>query len=62
VIFLNQPARLLIPLLLEPESSWGILTDTGGPPSQFSAYAKEGGIYPVMRLMEKAELPLEEIK
>jgi hypothetical protein len=62
VIFLNQPARLLIPLLLEPESSWGILTDTGGVPSQFSAYAKEGCIYPVMRLMEKTGLPLEEIK
>jgi hypothetical protein len=62
VLFLNQPARLLIPLLLEPESSWGILTDTGEVPSQFSAYAKEGGIYPVMRLMEKTQLPLEEIK
>ena len=62
VIFLNQPARLLIPLLLEPESSWGILTDTGGIPSPFSAFAREGGSYPVMRLMEKAELPLEEIK
>jgi hypothetical protein len=60
VVFLNQRARLLIPLLLEPESSWGILTDTGDIPSQFSAYAREGGIFPVMRLMEKAELPLEE--
>jgi hypothetical protein len=62
VVFLNQRARLLIPLLLEPESSWGILTDTGEVPSQFSAYVKEGGIYPVMRLMEKTDLPLEEIK
>jgi hypothetical protein len=62
VIFLNQPARLLIPLLLEPESSWGILTDTGEVPSQFSAYGREGVVYPVMRLMEKTELPLEEIK
>jgi hypothetical protein len=62
VVFLNQRARLLIPLILEPESSWGILTDTGEVPSQFSAYAKEGGVYPVMRLMEKAALPLEEIK
>lgn len=62
LVFLNQPARRLIPLLLEPESSWGILTDTGGIPSPFSAFAREGGIYPVMRLMEKAELPLEEIK
>jgi hypothetical protein len=62
VIFLNQPARRLIPLLLEPESSWGILTDTGEVPSQFSGYAREGSFYPVMRLMEKAALPLEEIK
>ena len=62
VVFLNQPARRLIPLLLEPESSWGILTDTGGTPSPFSGYAREGGVYPVMRLMEKIDLPLEEIK
>jgi hypothetical protein len=62
VIFLNQPARRLIPLLLEPESSWGILTDTGEMSSQFSVYAKEGGTYPIMRLMEKTDLPLEEIK
>ncbi|MEI6613937.1 MAG: hypothetical protein WCL37_03495, partial [Chrysiogenales bacterium] len=62
VVFLNQPARRLIPLLLEPESSWGILTNTGEVPSQFSAYAHEGGIYPIMRLMEKINLPLEEIK
>jgi len=62
VVFLNQRARLLLPLLLEPESSWGILTDTGEVPSQFGAYATEGGTYPVMRLMEKAELPLEEIQ
>jgi hypothetical protein len=62
LIFLNQPARLLIPLLLEPESSWGILTDSGGVPTQFSGYAREDGVYPIMRLMEKADLPLEEIK
>ncbi len=62
VIFLNQSARRLIPLLLEPESSWGILTDTGEVPSQFSGYAREGITYPIMRLMEKSELPLEEIK
>jgi hypothetical protein len=62
VIFLNQPARRLVPLLLEPESSWGILTDTGEMSTQFSVYAKEGGTYPIMRLMEKTDLPLEEIK
>ena len=62
VIFLNQPARRLIPLLLEPESSWGILTDTGEVPSQFGGYTREGSVYPIMRLMEKTALPLEEIK
>ncbi len=36
IIFLNQKARNLIPLILEPESSWGILTETGGHPSRFS--------------------------
>lgn len=62
VVFLNQSARHLIPLLLEPESSWGILTDTGEVPSMFSHYAQEGKTYPIMRLMEKTDLPLEEIK
>ena len=54
--------RHLIPLLLEPESSWGILTDTGEVPSMFSHYAQEGKTYPIMRQMEKTDLPLEEIK
>ncbi|MBN2345670.1 MAG: hypothetical protein JXO51_04705 [Candidatus Aminicenantes bacterium] len=62
LVFLRQRGRLLIPLLLEPESSWGILTDTGGVPSRFAHYAREGKTYPVLRLMEKADLPLEEIK
>ena len=62
VVFLAQRARLLLPLILEPESSWGIMTDTGEVPSQFSEYAREGGTYPVLRLMEKVELSLEEIK
>ncbi|MCU0275490.1 MAG: succinylglutamate desuccinylase/aspartoacylase family protein [Acidobacteria bacterium] len=61
VAWLPQRARLLLPLLLEPESSWGILTDSGGVASEFSAYAREGGTCPVMRLMEKLELSLEEI-
>jgi hypothetical protein len=62
LVFLRQRARLLIPLLLEPESSWGILTDTGGSPSQFSAFAREGETYPILRLMEKTDLPLAEMK
>ncbi len=62
VVFLNQRARLLLPLLLEPESSWGIMTDTGEVPSLFGDYAREGKTYPILRLLEKADLPLEEIK
>ena len=60
--FLPQRARRLLPLLLEPESSWGIMTDTGGQESGFAAYGREGGTYPVLRLMEKAELRLEELE
>lgn len=59
--FLPQRARLLLPLLLEPESSWGIMTDTGGLASEFGAYAREGETYPILRLMEKADMPLEEM-
>ncbi len=47
---LHQPAGLLIPLLLEPASSWGILTDSGNVPSLFATYAQPGQDYPVRRL------------
>lgn len=60
--FLPQRARRLLPLLLEPESSWGIMTDTGGQVSEFVAYGREGGTYPVLRLMEKTDLMLEELE
>jgi hypothetical protein len=60
--FLPQRARRLLPLLLEPESSWGIMTDSGGQESEFAAYGREGAAYPVLRLMEPAELSLEELE
>jgi hypothetical protein len=58
VVFTRQPAALLLPLLLEPESTWGVCTDTGGVASPFADYLAPGETYPVYRLMEPAELPL----
>lgn len=51
LIALDQPGRLLIPLLLELESSWGVMTDTGALPSTVRARLNEGDLYPVRRVI-----------
>jgi len=60
VVFLRQRAGNLIPLLLEPQSSWGICTERSGRQYQFSEYFCEGQQYPVLRLMQPVKLELEE--
>ncbi len=59
VIFLNQRASNLIPLLLEPQSSWGIVTSSSGRRYRFSDYITEGKQYPIFRLMNVVELDTE---
>jgi len=59
VIFLRQRAGNLIPLLLEPQSSWGICTKRSGRKYRFAEYLKEGRQYPILRLMQPVELELK---
>jgi len=61
VVFTRQPAARLLPLLLEPESTWGICTDTGGLPSAFGHYLAPGGTYPVYRLLSPRDLPVRRL-
>lgn len=58
VVSLRQRAGNLIPLLLEPQSNWGICTEGGGRKYRFGHYLKEGGQYPILRLMQPIELEL----
>ncbi len=59
VIFLRQRAGNLIPLLLEPQSSWGICTERSGHKYRFAEYLNEGRQYPILRLMQPVELELK---
>jgi len=59
VVFLRQRAGNLIPLLLEPQSSWGICTERSGRKHHFGQYLKEGRQYPILRLMQPVKLELE---
>ena len=59
VIFLRQRAGNLIPLLLEPESSWGICTERAGRKHRFAEYLQQGRQYPILRLMQPVELELK---
>ncbi len=56
IVFLNQPAGVLIPLLLEPQSSWGILSTNSGLRKKFKKYAQLNSDYPIWRLSTKSDL------
>jgi hypothetical protein len=51
----NQPAGNLIPLMLEPHSSFSIVTENSGRQDRFLEYLVEGETYPVFRLMQMAD-------
>ncbi len=52
IIKTNQIASNLIPLILEPQSSWSIVTKTGGRKYRFKNYIEKGKIYPIWRIEE----------
>jgi hypothetical protein len=60
VIFVNQPAGNLIPLLLEPQSSFSLCTENSGQRERLQEYLKENSEYPVYRLLEP--VPVLQIK
>ncbi len=58
VVFLQQKAGNLIPLLLEPQSSFGICTERSGRQYRFAQYLQEGKEYPIFRLINPIKLDL----
>jgi len=61
VIPVDQKASNLIPLLLEPQSSWGIVTERSGRKYRFKEFIKEGEIYPIFRIETPELIDAEEI-
>ncbi len=59
LVVLNQRAANLIPLLLEPQSSWSIVTERSGREYRFKEYLEEGKEYPIFRLMNPIKVDLE---
>jgi hypothetical protein len=58
IVFLNQRAGLLLPLLLEPQSSYGLFTEASGRDFSLTGLLQAGTDYPILRLVERSELPL----
>ncbi len=56
LVFLKQSACNLIPLLLEPQSSWGIVSERSMTQHCYNEYLEEGREYPVMRLPDPISL------
>ncbi len=52
VVYLNQPAGILIPLLVEPQSSFSLCTESSGQHVRFREYLVENSEYPVYRLIQ----------
>ena len=59
VVFLKQRAANLIPLLLEPQSSWGLCTERSGRRYRFSEYLKKGQPYPILRVIKPVTLDVK---
>ena len=58
VVYLNQPAGNLIPLLLEPQSTHNLTTDHTGQASRFTGWLIPGKEYPIYRLTDDTALGL----
>jgi hypothetical protein len=53
VIELTQPAGNLIPLILEPHSTYSICSESSGRKYKFDHYLLENEEYPIYRLIKK---------
>ncbi len=62
VVPLNQRTSNLIPLLLEPQSSWSICTENSGRKYRFAEYLQEGRQYPIFRIMNAVTIDTEVLK
>lgn len=52
VVKTKQAALKLIPLLLEPQSSWGFVSIGSGLQYRFTEYLQEGKMYPIERILK----------
>lgn len=57
-VFFDQPAGNLIPLLLEPQSTIGIFSESGLKDNVFMKFLQEGSEYPIYRLDKPVEVKL----
>ena len=56
IVPVKGPASNLIPLLLEPESTWGIVATRSAGGERYDHYLTEGRAYPIKRLMSIEQL------
>ena len=52
IVKTKQPALKLIPLLLEPQSSYGFVSIGSGLQYRFTQYLQEGKMYPIERILK----------
>lgn len=62
VVPLTQAFAKLIPLLLEPQSTWSLCGENSGRKHRLEEYLREGTEYPVRRLIDASELKLKALK
>ncbi|UCF65083.1 MAG: hypothetical protein JSW33_04425, partial [bacterium] len=56
IIYLTQPAGNLIPLILEPQSTFSLCGEGSGRKYNFHEYLTENSEYPIYRLMAESEV------
>ena len=62
IVPVEGPASNLIPLILEPESNWGIVSHRATGKYLFDSYLTEGKPYPVKRLTSNEHLDLKKLE
>ncbi len=62
IVPVEGAASNLIPLILEPESTWGIVATRAAGKYRFDSYLTEGESYPVKRLTSIDKLDTEKLK
>ena len=62
IVPVKGAASNLIPLLLEPESTWGIVSTRATGKYRFDSYLGEGKPYPVKRLTSIEHLDAEKLE
>ncbi len=58
VMTLDQKAANLLPLILEPTSTWNIAKTRAGRKYRFKKYLQEGEVYPVFRIEKTSDLDI----